>query len=109
MKRNTDVEASSIIIAGVDKDLPEGWFHVGDIKMYRNLVEMVPNGGTISELGVWKGRSLCSVADIIKRKNLTVYAVDTFEGTKDEEDVHSDAKVADIKKVFEDNVKRYGF
>lgn len=109
MKRNTDVEASSVIIAGVDKDLPEGWFHVGDIKMYRNLVEMVPNGGTIIELGVWKGRSLCSVADIIKRKNLTVYAVDTFEGTKDEEDVHADAKVADIKKVFEDNVNRYGF
>ena len=50
------------------KKLPDGWFHDGDIKQYRKLVEQVPDNGTIIELGVWKGRSLCSIADLIKKK-----------------------------------------
>ena len=50
--------------------LPDGWFHVGDINKYRYLVNQLPNNAKIIELGVWKGRSLCCIADIIKAKNL---------------------------------------
>lgn len=90
------------------RELPKGWFHVGDIKQYRSLAEQVPDNGTIVELGVWKGRSLCSIADIIKAKNLTVYAVDTFKGSINEPEEHSEAKKIDLQKEFEDNMKNFG-
>lgn len=88
--------------------LPDGWFSDADIKEYRRLVGSVPDGGSICELGVWKGRSICSVADLVLRKNLRVVCVDTFEGTVGEEESHKFAKENDLKKVFEDNVKRFG-
>ena len=72
--------------------LPQGWFHDKDIEMYRMLAEQVPDYGMIIELGVWKGKSLCSIADIIKKKNLIVYAVDTFKGTTGEKE-HKEADV----------------
>lgn len=89
-------------------ELPEGWFFEEDIKAYRFLVEKVPDNGTIIELGTWKGRSLCSIADIIKRKNLKVYAVDTFEGTSNEGDAHQETKEIDLQQTFKDNVKKFG-
>ena len=90
-----------------DLKLPGGWFHKGDIKQYRSLVEQVPNGGKIIELGVWKGRSLCSIADIIIKKKLTVYAVDTFKGSPTEVKEHKEAKEINLKKVFLDNIKKF--
>ena len=88
--------------------LPTGWFHEGDIQRYRSLMEQVPDNGIIVELGVWKGRSLCSVADIIRRKKLKVYAVDTFKGTLGEEEEHKEALKTNIRKEFESNLKRFG-
>ena len=82
--------------------LPEGWFYEGDIGEYRRLVEDVPTGGTICELGCFKGRSICSVADIIKRKKLKVYVVDTFKGT-----VNEGMGNMDFLKDFKDNCKRF--
>jgi len=90
------------------KELPDGWFHDGDIKQYRSLAEQVPNNGSIIELGVWKGRSLCSIADIINRKNLKVFAVDTFKGTPGEDKEHKEAKKIDLRKVFEENMRKFG-
>jgi glycosyltransferase involved in cell wall biosynthesis len=83
--------------------LPTGWFYGGDVAEYRRLVEDVPLGGTICELGCFKGRSLCSVADIIKRKNLKVYVVDTFAGT-----VNEGQGNMDFLQEFKDNIKRFG-
>ena len=89
-------------------ELPQGWFHPGDIKQYRKLVEQIPDGGTMVELGVWKGRSLCSIADIIKKKNIKVYGVDTFEGTRGDNLLLDDAKEHNIKQQFKDSIKKYG-
>jgi glycosyltransferase involved in cell wall biosynthesis len=83
--------------------LPQGWFYGEDINEYRQLIEDVPEGGTIGELGCAWGRSICSVADIIKRKNLKVIIVDCFTGTPSE-----GLPVADYQGVFEDNLKRFG-
>jgi hypothetical protein len=47
------------------KTLPEGWFSEKDIETYRNLFESLKDGASVCELGVWKGRSICSVADIV--------------------------------------------
>lgn len=89
--------------------LPEGWFTPHDIAIYKALVEqVVPENGVMVELGVWKGRSLCSVAEVIKRKNIHVYAVDTFQGTENEGDAHAEAKKVDLKEVFAENLKRAG-
>jgi len=90
------------------KQLPQGWFYDGDIARYRNLAEQVPDYGKIIELGCWKGRSLCSIADIIERKNLQVYVVDTFKGTIHEEKEHKEANKLNLKQVFEKNIKEFG-
>jgi hypothetical protein len=82
--------------------LPEGWFYNGDIAEYRRLVEDLPNGSTMGELGCYKGRSLCSVADIIKRKKLKVMVVDIFTGTENE------IKETNYRHEFEENIKRFG-
>ncbi len=82
--------------------LPDGWFYGADIAEYRRLVEDVPEGGIIGELGCYKGRSLCSVADIILRKKLRVYIVDIFTGTE------SEKKEDDYQKEFERNAGRFG-
>jgi hypothetical protein len=83
--------------------LPEGWFYGADIEEYRRLVEDMPDGGTLVELGCYKGRSLCSVADIVKRKHLVVHVVDVFTGTASEGH-HED----NYRKTFENNVTRFG-
>lgn len=90
------------------KELPQGWFFEEDIKAYRHLAEQIPNNGSIVELGCWKGRSLCSIADIIKQKNLKVWAVDTFQGTVGEETEHKEAKEVNLQQIFEDNLKDFG-
>ena len=82
--------------------LPPGWFYHGDVAEYRRLVEDLPVGSTMIELGCYKGRSLCSVADIIKRKDIKVYVVDIFTGTECE------IKEPNYRKEFEDNCKRFG-
>lgn len=83
--------------------LPEGWFYGGDVAEYRRLVEDVPENGVIGELGCFKGRSLCSVADIIKRKKLKVYVVDTFAGT-----VNEGQGDMDFLQEFKNNIDRFG-
>lgn len=58
--------------------LPFGYFIDGDVVAYRGLYERVPEHGVTVEIGVFCGRSLCSVADIIRRKQIKTYAVDVF-------------------------------
>ena len=88
-------------------DLPEGWFTPGDIAAYRNLCEQLPMGSRVAELGVWQGRSLCSVADVIARKNLQVHAIDTFRGTPGELDIVHDCD-GKLRQTFESNLVRFG-
>jgi cephalosporin hydroxylase len=51
------------------------------MREYRRLVNTIPPGGTLVEVGVWLGRSLCSVAEVVKKRGLTVIAVDPFTKT----------------------------
>jgi glycosyltransferase involved in cell wall biosynthesis len=85
--------------------LPEGWFYGGDVAEYRRLIEDIPMNGMIIELGCFKGRSICSVADIIKRKNLKVVVVDTFEGTVKERKEGEPAM--DFIEEFRYNINRF--
>jgi hypothetical protein len=84
--------------------LPEGWFLEHDIVMYRNLIKQVPDNSTIIEVGVWKGRSLCSISDLIIKKNLKVIAVDTFTGTPEE---HKNIVPEHLLNEFSDNLAKF--
>lgn len=59
----------------------EGWFTFPNL--YTSLVENIPKNGKFVEVGVWKGKSLSYfiVENINKNKNITTYAVDTWEGS----------------------------
>ena len=83
--------------------LPPGWFYGQDIEEYRRLVEDIPTNGVLFELGCYKGRSLCSVSDIIKRKKLHVNVVDIFTGTKSEGQFEPD-----YLEEFLMNITRFG-
>lgn len=85
-----------------------GWFSPEDVAVYRELFEKLPDGGTLAELGVCCGRSIASVADIVKRKNLKVFSIDTFEGTEGEEAAHADAKTTDWEAIFRANIEAFG-
>ncbi len=89
-------------------ELPQGWFGDADIAAYRLLIKGLDKGSFIAELGCWKGRSLCSIADLIKQKELQVTVFDTFEGTENEGSAHVEAKDGNLLKVFKDNIENFG-
>ena len=64
----------------------EGWFTFP--KLYSELVQVLPEGGTFVEVGVWKGKSLAYfIVEAIKHnKNLNIYAVDTWKGSPEHKD-----------------------
>jgi hypothetical protein len=63
-----------------DALFPAGWLSRVDMEMYRHVYsDLVPQGGASAEIGVYRGRSLTSVADIIARKHISVRCVDTFD------------------------------
>jgi cephalosporin hydroxylase len=59
----------------------QGWFNWHGI--YDKMAREVPEGGTIVELGVWKGRSLVYLASKITElnKNVRLVGVDKFDAT----------------------------
>jgi len=59
----------------------EGWFTFPNL--YNALIRVIPENGKFVEVGVWKGKSLAYfiVENINKNKNITTYAVDTWEGS----------------------------
>lgn len=73
-----DTDNLSFAIQTAGPQLPQGWFSSEDIRTYREMYEELPDHAIVAEAGVFLGRSLCSVADIIKRKNIFVNALDTF-------------------------------
>lgn len=75
--------------------LPPGPFSGGDIFSYRELILTVPRDGQVVELGSYLGRSICSVAEQLITRKVTVTCVDLFVGcptTKLEGDTGGTAK-----------------
>lgn len=95
-------------------DLPEGFFWGHDIATYRDwFSNRIPVGGKVAELGCWKGKSLSSVADIIKAKKIQVVAIDTFMGSEDESNLADGATPTkavadDVHGTFLQNMARVG-
>jgi hypothetical protein len=59
----------------------EGWFTFPSL--YNTLINVIPENGKFVEVGVWKGKSFSYfvVENINNNKNITTYAVDTWEGS----------------------------
>jgi len=87
--------------------LPEGWFYDFDIEAYRRFFSKLPDNSTVVEIGVWKGRSICSVHDIIKRKGILVHAVDPFTGSANEK-AHEGVDKSKQRQEFDENMKLFG-
>lgn len=60
--------------------LPDGYFHGGDIFAYRWLASHIPPDGSLVELGSYRGRSICSLASILRERRIATTLVDTFVG-----------------------------
>lgn len=59
----------------------ENWF--GYEELYKHFVEKTPDGGTIVEVGCWKGKSISFLGVEIANsgKNIKCYGVDTWKGS----------------------------
>jgi glycosyltransferase involved in cell wall biosynthesis len=95
-------------VARAKHDLPGGWFFEDDIKCYRELYESLPDNAVTVEIGTWKGRSLCSVADIIKRKNIKVWGIDSFKGSAHDPEMVKQATSDDIQNELYQSLKKFG-
>lgn len=82
----------------------DGWFSDGDAVAYRKLVNAIPKGGHMVEVGAWLGRSLGSIADILKERKIHVMAVDTFEGSPE----HAHLDKTNLKERFTENMLNLG-
>ena len=91
-------------------DLPEGYFYPGDIMAYRHIVRLLPDMSYMCELGTWRGRSLCSLADVLVEKSMKAVGIDTFMGTPSEVENgdYKEVHTQDVLKLFTDDLDRLG-
>lgn len=76
----------------------DGWFSSGCAKVYRRELQKY-KGGTLVEVGCWRGRSLSFLADMIANKDITAHAVDPWTGNSDPKDpTHKMDVFADFQK-----------
>lgn len=84
--------------------LPEGWFDRIDIEWYREIYsDLVPMFGYAAEIGCHRGRSICSVADIILRKNIGVMCVDPWLPWEGDRSVDVEERFREAITTFELN------
>jgi cephalosporin hydroxylase len=77
-----------------------GLFPEADGLAYQKLVESIPDGSLMVEVGCLHGKSLASVAHIIKRKNIRVWAVDIW-------DSGGDTANPELRPFFKEMLKRF--
>jgi predicted O-methyltransferase YrrM len=66
----------------------DGWFNEENEIFFEDCISKLNNPKIFYEVGTWKGRSTCCMAQLIKRKNINakLYGIDTFLGS--DEDIH---------------------
>ena len=97
-----------------DLELPGGWFSEEDIEEYKRLYSNLFDATVTAEIGVFYGRSICSVAEIIKEKNIIVHCFDAFSKTERLDIVertrrnHYFNRFIAMKKIFIENITSFG-
>ena len=92
-----------------DLSLPPGWFPKEDIEEYRRIYSSLENNAVTAEIGVFYGRSICSVADIILEINITVHCFDGFGSIPrmlDGKNYYS--RFGKMQEIFEQSIKKFG-
>lgn len=86
-----------------------GWFDFPDV--YRKAVGHAPDGGTLVEVGCWKGKSLSFllVEAANSGKDLRIVGVDHFRGSDNLPPLMIEAAYTDIEKQCRDNCLRSGY
>lgn len=90
-------------------DTVQGWFHSHDF--YRDMVARCPDGGTMVEVGCWKGRSLSCLLVEAKNsgKRLRIIGVDHWKGSEGEPALLEAAAACDLRTLCNENCKRAGY
>jgi predicted O-methyltransferase YrrM len=104
------LEIYNRLLTGDDwSDVP-GFFNY--IELYDIAASRLKSGDTIAEIGVWMGRSIIYLAQLLKRqgKKVKIYAVDTFAGELNQPAHEAIIKAhgGSLRSVFEANIKRCG-
>lgn len=105
--KNRSVFNVTSILPTVDDELPLGWFTFNDCLAYRELYSSLPDNSKTVEIGVWQGRSICSVAREISKKKIKVFAVDTFKGNISAPDVVHSCN-GHLFQIFQSNIEKFG-
>lgn len=96
--------------AGNDWSSVPGFYNYFDF--YRAVAMTLKDGDAVAEIGVWLGRSIICLAQLLQRmgKKVRLYAVDHFKGESNQ--VEHEATVAacggNLRSSFEANIKRCG-
>ena len=81
-------------------------------ELYDNVAESMQEDWVHVEVGVWKGKSICYLAERLKKLNKSnqLFAVDWFKGTTNEQGLLDEAEAngGSILDIFEKNVKDLG-
>jgi hypothetical protein len=94
---------------GKDWSSVPGYFNYW--RFYESVADEIPDGCKVVEVGSWFGRSIIFLAQVLKlrgKKNVQLYAVDTFKGEQTQPE-HTDVVAAhggSIRHDFEANIKR---
>ena len=86
----------------MDEKFGEKWFNYQNI--YKRIVESVPEGGHIVEVGAWKGASTSYLAVEAQHKKLRIDVVDTWSGSQEHKNI-SDIRENSLFETFIDNLR----
>ena len=86
----------------MDEKFGEKWFNYQNI--YKRIVESVPEGGHIAEVGAWKGASTSYLAVEAQHKKLRIDVIDTWSGSDEHKDM-SDIRENSLFGAFIDNLR----
>lgn len=80
-----------------------GWLYPEEADWLYEQVRALPGGAVIVEVGAWMGRSTCALALGCTGTGKRVFAIDTFEGSREHQPVPPD-----LRKQLEANLERLG-
>jgi len=84
------------------EEFGENWFTYPEL--YSEIIDRLPNGSTIVEVGSWKGKSIAYfVVEAANRgKQISAYAVDTWKGSEEHKD-YNEVKMDTLYELFLNN------
>jgi len=86
----------------------QGWMNPRELAFLFGIAHAIPHGGTVVEIGSWKGRSTVAICEGLK--GASMYAVDTFGGDPDLMERYAEELQEDrVYKEFCDHTAAYAF